>query len=668
MGHYLDPNDKRWHPDFRIPGKKPVGPVRIDLAEFDRADSLRSWFHLGNPQRQNTAFIDNAELILSGGTRIDGRGVAFDGVNDYATFSNEVALNQVVAADFTIHIRLATPLPSQSNTYVINADNNQFNIIYGYNTRTYETFWGVGDFRRSIASLEAGDTGYHVITCRRRSTRISLFFDGVLVLDELWSSQSLAGDWTLGAAKSSVGFWSGDVSDLVLVGAAQSDAFCREFGKNPYQILKPANDNYGYYIPSSGGEGADEILAAEESSQVLSLAESDISKSTLAVESSTVEPLLDVNPALLGVAQSTESAAALVANVGHILGTATELSTVFPDSAGSTELVVSASENSTVLTAVGGPGVLLGAAAESSTAYAVTAEEIALVGSVIENSVVYTALSVDIEVMVAAVESGTAYENVKQQPFVILAVDSNESAMPVISTNTDRLQSATESGTVSELQSAEQTLIGEAVETSTISALVYQEAAILSAAVELSTVFANNRRAEQIMMIFGTIGDFEKGQLFTSGPVLKFAYRDTNGFLRILENSAYVEGYGSQNDVELRSDGTGVYLTVNGNEEHSPFLIDESKLIVSGIGGDDSDFTAQALTFNDLQTAANSRLYPLMETAGAVADDTGVGDHDANVSGSYEWVTVWARPGLRPMSPSWKWDYSLMKAMKTSWP
>lgn len=241
------PLSKEFDPDFTIPGRKPVGPVLPEVEKISVGNASASWFHLGNPSRPNNAFFDGAKLNLINGARINPRGIYFDGSNDYATFTNDPTLDAVVSGDFTIHMRLATPNPSQTNTYVINADPNRWNIIYGFNTRTYETFWDTGTFRRTIATLDADDTGYHVISCRRRGNLITVFFDGIPVINEIGTTSSLGGTWRLGTSTGLADFWNGTVSDLLFVDGAQSDAFCRSFGKNPYDYLRPANDPIAFF-------------------------------------------------------------------------------------------------------------------------------------------------------------------------------------------------------------------------------------------------------------------------------------------------------------------------------------------------------------------------------------------------------------------------------------
>lgn len=241
------PLPKEFDPDFTVPGRKPVGPVLPETDKISVGNAAASWFHLGNPSRPNSAFFDGAKLNLVNGARINHRGVYFDGSNDYATFTNDPTLDAVVSGDFTIHMRLATPNPSQTNTYVINADPNRWNIIYGFNTRTYETFWDTGTFRRTIATLDANDTGYHVISCRRRGNLITVFFDGVPVINEIGTTASLGGTWRIGTSTGLADFWNGTFSDLLFVDGAQSDAFCRDFGRNPYDYLRPVNDPVAFF-------------------------------------------------------------------------------------------------------------------------------------------------------------------------------------------------------------------------------------------------------------------------------------------------------------------------------------------------------------------------------------------------------------------------------------
>ena len=244
----LLPLDKKFHPDFAIPNKRPVGRVALDYKDIEHAASLNSWFMV---DQSNKALGNGATVALNGDAALTPKGLVLDGTGDYAQVDNAFALeiNSVLTGDFTVHIRVKNTNPAQTNSYLINNGSNQFAIIYGFVTRTYETFITASNFRKTIKQIGTADTSTHLISVVREGSTYRIYFDGEEVINETGPSGALNGDMKFGASNGGGDNFEGTISDVVFMDAPQSKAFCTSISRDFYKQLKPVNQ-IGYFTSS----------------------------------------------------------------------------------------------------------------------------------------------------------------------------------------------------------------------------------------------------------------------------------------------------------------------------------------------------------------------------------------------------------------------------------
>lgn len=92
----------------------------------------------------------------------------FDGANDGIGIEDWPTAKLACAENrCTVEFYAALDDTSQTEKYILNADSslqyNCINIIFGYETRKYETFWKNGDARTDGPTLDIGDTSFHHI-------------------------------------------------------------------------------------------------------------------------------------------------------------------------------------------------------------------------------------------------------------------------------------------------------------------------------------------------------------------------------------------------------------------------------------------------------------------------------------------------------------------------
>lgn len=100
-----------------------------------------------------------------------GSGQQLDGTNDYIHTANSASLDSPLTSNkLTLMFWAANSNTAQTNKYVFSYSTNEWQIIYGYNARQYETWWNIGAIRHTLYTVPAANTAYHHIVAT---------FDGV---------------------------------------------------------------------------------------------------------------------------------------------------------------------------------------------------------------------------------------------------------------------------------------------------------------------------------------------------------------------------------------------------------------------------------------------------------------------------------------------------------
>lgn len=222
---------------FARRGAKPLPSsalIRV-TDKFEHKADLKSWFMF---KPDNHALIDGASVTLDNNANLTHEGLIVAGGNDNADPSNSSTLDTVATGDFTVHIRVHPTNTGNTNRYVMNSESNKFAVIFGFASRQYETFFDGGDFRRTIKTLDVGDTVLHTISIAREGSQMRIYFDGVEVINEAWATTALSGTWHFGSSTGTGANFDGTISDIVFVNAAQSPAFCQDFGRDIYRYLE----------------------------------------------------------------------------------------------------------------------------------------------------------------------------------------------------------------------------------------------------------------------------------------------------------------------------------------------------------------------------------------------------------------------------------------------
>ena len=243
---------KRFHPDFRIPGKKPVGAVEVDWSN----PITRGMRLAVAPALEGNSNLVSRDLPLSssganwaqeqGGIRFESNGYfEYDkGGSDVSSTRTMLTIMSMSGSSESIGVASAN-----------SAATDEYAAVGGKVGQYFVYYFRDGNSNWITYGTPAEGQIYTLVGVSRGSVTHALWIDGSEVGVSSAYSPSIASD----------SFSVGQVLDLspssgvstnylsVVWDRGLSDSEIRSISKNPYQILKPANDNYGYYIPSGGG-------------------------------------------------------------------------------------------------------------------------------------------------------------------------------------------------------------------------------------------------------------------------------------------------------------------------------------------------------------------------------------------------------------------------------
>jgi hypothetical protein len=123
---------------------------------------------------------------------VNGGILSFDGVNDYGVLLNNIDFSNY-SNGFTITVWIKINKSTQPDTYLFSkltssSTDNQFSIVYGYVSQTFELYSASYDIR-SGSRIKISDTGWHQLTYTVGSTTIG-YIDGVYKFKNSYGSLS----------------------------------------------------------------------------------------------------------------------------------------------------------------------------------------------------------------------------------------------------------------------------------------------------------------------------------------------------------------------------------------------------------------------------------------------------------------------------------------------
>lgn len=99
---------------------------------------------------------------------------------------NKLMESPATTQALSVTVRIAIPDTSITNRFAFTFSASQlYSIIYGYTSRTFESFGGWG--RNTIKQIASGDNGFHTITVAYDASGMVTYFDGVVIGTPAWS-------------------------------------------------------------------------------------------------------------------------------------------------------------------------------------------------------------------------------------------------------------------------------------------------------------------------------------------------------------------------------------------------------------------------------------------------------------------------------------------------
>ena len=143
---------------------------------------------------------NNNDGVLTNGPTFDsanGGSIVFDGINDYTNLGSTLNFSNYNNSGFTISFWVKVNSTVQTNKYLFSklasvGNDNQFSIIYGYVSNTYELYGGVGGSGanqniRTNSQISVNDTNWHNLTYSVGTTTTG-YLDNVVKFTNTYAS------------------------------------------------------------------------------------------------------------------------------------------------------------------------------------------------------------------------------------------------------------------------------------------------------------------------------------------------------------------------------------------------------------------------------------------------------------------------------------------------